>query len=95
MFPTSAFIREKVYIYYQTQKVVRKMVESNKMIATVVGIVVSLIIVATLLPTGIEALTNSTGDWGSDTIETLVVTLLPLIVVIGIVMLFLQRKKNA
>jgi hypothetical protein len=72
---------------------VKKDMDSNKMIGSVIGIVVSLIIIATLLPTGIEALVNSTGSWGGDTIETLVITLLPLIVVIGIIMLFVQKKK--
>lgn len=73
---------------------VTKLMDSNKMIGTVIGIVVSLIVIATILPEGIEALTNSTGTWGNATVETLAVTLLPILVIVGIIMLFVSRRKN-
>lgn len=68
--------------------------DSNKMIGGVIGIVVSLIVIATLLPTGIETLTNSTGSWGNDTVETLAVTLLPILVIVGVIMWFVQSRNK-
>lgn len=68
--------------------------ESGKMIGWIIGIVISLIVVATVLPTGIQALVNSTGTWGDTTVETLAITILPLVVVVAVIMVFVEMRKE-
>lgn len=58
----------------------------------IISIVIALLLAGILLPIGLESLVNFTSD--DATIQTLVASVLPIMAVIGIVLMFVTRKKS-
>lgn len=78
------------------------MVDADSIINSVIGITISLIIMAVLLPIGLQTFLVD-GNWSNitgldDTVVTMLTVLVPIIVVLAIVLLFLGmikiRRKN-
>ena len=72
--------------------------DSKGMIGTVIGITISLIILAVLLPIGLETFLVS-GNWGNitgldATVVTMLTILVPILVVLGIVLLFIRPIRS-
>lgn len=62
---------------------------------TIIGIVISFILIATLLPVGLDSLFAMVlPETAPDILSTLLLTLLPIAAVLGIVMYFLPKQKR-
>jgi len=61
----------------------------------IVGLVISFLLIALLLPVGLDALLSMVLPEGIDeSIETLLMVVLPLMAVLGVVIAFLPKFKN-
>jgi uncharacterized membrane protein YraQ (UPF0718 family) len=64
---------------------------ANDYSGKIIGIVIALLLAGILLPIGLDSILAYNGT--SETINLLVTTVVPVMAVIGIVMMFLIRKK--